>query len=127
VEFPLSLRYIASDTIIPGETTETNIMAYGFIAEEKGHGDVRMVVPAGAVRTLAERIRAVARPLPTVGDLAFLEWPTTNAACEFRLSFLERGSDLFAQASRLFSQARNAGATVGGGACWLPVEMSPSW
>ena len=101
-------------------------MAYGFMPGETGHGDVRMLVPA-QVKTLAQRIKTAGKKLPHDGDVAFLEWPTSNDKHEFRLSFLERKSTIFQQAERLFLEAQNSGSTVGDGACWLPDDLSPAW
>jgi hypothetical protein len=75
-EFLLRMRYLARDVAIPIEPTETNIMAYGFISGESGHGDVRMLVPGG-VKVLAARVTTAGKPLPRDGDVALLEWPTS--------------------------------------------------
>jgi hypothetical protein len=125
-EFALQIRYLSRDAAIPAEPTETNIMAYGFIAGESGHGDVRMLVP-GVVKLLAQNVKAAGRKLPGDGDVALLEWPTSNDKREFRLSFLEQGSPLFRQAARLFIDAQKSNSTVGEGACWLPNDFSPVW
>jgi len=125
-EFQLRIRYIDRDAVVPADPLETNIMAYGFMPGEAGHGDVRMLVPAG-VRTFSERLKGAHREVPRDGDVALLEWPTTNPACEFRLSFLNRDSDLFTQADALFRRAQNENETVGAGACWLPLGLSQPW
>ena len=65
--------------------------------------------------------------VPREGDVALLEWPTTNDNREFRLSFMDRNSALFSQAEGLFHQAQTSNATVGDGASWLPSGLSPSW
>jgi len=122
----MRIRYLTANGSISIDPTETNIMAYGFIAGETGHGDVRMLMPA-VLRTLAERISAAGRELPREGDVALLEWPTANEASEFRVSFLDRAGALFAQANGLFGQAQNSASTVGEGACWLPENISPAW
>jgi len=85
-----------------------------------------MLVPAD-VRKLSERIRAANKQLPRYGDVALLEWPTSNSAYEMRLSFLEPESELFHQAEELFNRARETALTVGVGACWLLDDLSPSW
>lgn len=126
VEFPLRVRYLASDKIISVEATETNIMAYGFIPGESGHSDVRMLVPA-TVKALAQDVNSAGRELPKEGDFALLEWPMSNEKIEFRLSFLDPESALFNQAEGLFVQAAKSAATVGDGACWLPDDLSPNW
>jgi hypothetical protein len=125
-EFPLELRYIEGTGIITVAPTATNIMAYGFTPEESSHGDVRMLVPAD-VKTLSARITAANKPLPREGDVAFLEWPALENRYTMRLSFLERETELFRRASALFTQAQDAGTTVGKGACWLPRDFSPAW
>jgi hypothetical protein len=100
-------------------------MAYGFIEGESGHGDVRMLMPAD-LKTLSQRLRAAEKDVPRDGDVALLEWPTTNEKREFRLSFMDRNSALFSQAEGLFRQAQTSNATVGEGASWLPSGLSPS-
>lgn len=123
-EFDLDIRYIASDSVISVPRTGTNIMAYGFIPGETGHGDVRMLVPA-VVKTLASEIRVANRPLPREGDVALLEWPTSDVGYALRLSFLDRESELFRKALGLFDAAVDNGTTVGEGACWLPTNFIP--
>jgi hypothetical protein len=125
-EFPLRIRYVSGQAAISLEPAETNIMAYGFIAGESGHGDVRMLVP-GIVKTLAQRVRTARKQLPRDGDVALLEWPTANDRGEFRLSFLERGSPWFRQAERLFQQSQDSNSTVGDGACWMLENFSAPW
>lgn len=125
-EFHLRIRYIDCDAVVPADPLETNIMAYGFIRGEAGHGDVRMLVPAG-IRALAEHLNGAHREVPREGDVALLEWPTTNAACEFRLSFLSRSCELFRQADALFRRAQEQNETVGAGACWMPLGFSQPW
>lgn len=125
-EFQLRIRYIGREAIIAIDPADTNVMAYGFIPGETGHGDVRMLVPA-AVRTLTQRLRDAGSPVPRDGDVTLLEWPTTNTACEFRLSFLNRDSALFQRANALFQRAQDGNETVGEGTCWLPQGISPPW
>jgi len=125
-EFPMQMRYLTNEGIVAIEATETNIMAYGFIPGESGHGDVRMLMPAD-IKALAGRVRDAGKVLPKEGDVALLEWPTLNDKREFRLTFLDRNSALFSQAYGLFQQAQNSDATVGDGACWLPDTLSPPW
>ncbi len=90
-------------------------MAYGFIPGETGHGNVRMLVPAG-VKRLAADIREANKPVPREGDLALLEWPTSDRGYAMRLSFLDRKSELFRRALALFNAAVDNGTTVGEGA-----------
>jgi hypothetical protein len=125
-EFTLRTRYIGQERVIPGAASETNIMAYGYIAGEPGHKDVRMVIPA-SIRGLAEQIRQAGDQVPADGDVALLEWPTANSASEFRISFLDRRSRLFEQTQNIFREAQNAAETVGVGACWLSTDLSPAW
>lgn len=125
-EFPLEIRYIGQAEVIAVPRTATNIMAYGFIPGETGHGDVRMLVPAD-VKTLAARITDANKRLPREGDVALLEWPTPESRYAIRLSFLEPETELFRHALALFNEAQDAGTTVGEGACWLPRDFSPAW
>ena len=100
-------------------------MGYGFTANETGHGDIRLLVPA-SVRELGATIEAAGLPLPSIDDYAFLEWPTPSDPT-FRLSFLDRTSSITQRAERLFDAATKAGQLVGNGACWLPAGVSPIW
>lgn len=125
-EFPLEMRYVKTTDFIVLAPAGTNIMAYGFIPGETGHGDVRMLVPA-EVKALAAMITDSNKPLPHEGDVAFLEWPTAQSQYAIRLSFLERETELFRRALGLFHEAQDAGTTVGEGACWLPRDFSPAW
>jgi hypothetical protein len=125
-EFELDMRYLMQTGIITVSAAETNIMAYGFIPGETGHGDVRMLVPAD-VKALAARITDANKPLPREGDVALLEWPTAESGYAIRLSFLDREAELFRRAIALFNQAQDTGTTIGEGGCWLPRAFSPLW
>lgn len=124
-EFGLELRYVSTHTILQSPYTTTNIMAYGFLPGEVGHGDVRMVIPAVA-RYLAALIDKEGLVQPRIGDPAFLEWPTTLLPM-FRLSFLEPDSPIFSDANEYFADAEDAHELVGAGACWLPSGITPPW
>jgi hypothetical protein len=121
-EFPIEMRFLYPGSVLQVEPADTNIMAYGFSPGDTGHGDVRMVVPKPPASLIAELIGIHGRSGPGDGDFAFLEWPTAIHPT-FRLSLLERDSPIFQQASRIFY----ASQAVGGGACWLPPSISPSW
>ena len=58
---------------------------------------------SGSIKVLARDIRETGHEVPREGDVALLEWPTSNSAAEFRLSFLDRHSQLFDQAQNIFS------------------------
>lgn len=124
-EFPLRFRYISDITTIDGGTASTNIQGYGYTATETGHADIRMLVPAD-IRAFGETIRKAGQKLPTNGDFALLEWPTTAHAV-FGLTFLDSGSTLANNASSAFTVAVKSGEVVGQGACWLQSGVSPTW
>ena len=124
-EFDLLLRYVGQTQTIVGASAATNIMAYGFAPGEKGHGDIRMLVPAD-VRTVAQQVQLAGMSVPADGNFAILEWPTSINP-QFRLTFLEPASTLHRQASSLFTAAESSSQLVGDGACWLPAGMSPAW
>jgi hypothetical protein len=125
-EFDLHVRFLRSAAApIVCEVLETSVMAYGYADGEPGHRDIRMVVPAG-VRVLAERIQAAGHGLPAVNDLALLEWPAPGRP-DFRLSYLEPGSAIAAEAAVIFQAAKSAREMVGGRACWLLAGLSPQW
>lgn len=124
-EFGLRARYVGAQWTFLLDPLATSIMAYGYVEQEPGHRDVRLLLPA-AIRTLAERIRLAGVAAPADGDMALLEWPT-EATPEFRLTFLERGSPLALQAQALFDAAAASGVPVGDGACWLAAGVSPPW
>lgn len=126
-EFAIRMRFIDA-TGLPFEVqgSVTNVMAYGVRPGESGHRDLRMLVPASPARAIAARVRQAGLPVPADGDVAILEWPTASVS-EFRLTFLERGSPLFAEALTAFEVAEMAGQIVGAGACWLRSGLSPAW
>jgi hypothetical protein len=124
-EFTMRIRYWSDTATLESRNAPTNIMAYGFLEGERGHGDLRMVVPA-SVRHLADEIQIRALPAPDEGHFAFLEWPSLQDP-EFRLTFLEQGSELYNAAAGLFERAGASDALVGDGACWLPNGVSPAW
>jgi hypothetical protein len=124
-EFNLRIRYWGDASTFELPVLETNIMPYGFIPGETGHGDLRMLIP-GPVRQLAAMLVASGLPTPSEGDYALLEWPTRMAP-EMRLTFAQPGSGLYRNAQELFARATEAGALVGDGACWLPHGVAPTW
>src|SRR5438876_8143182 len=83
-------------------------MAYGMQPGDTGHGDVRMLVPS-SVRGLSSAIRSARKPLPQLGHVALLEWPTMNEKSEFRFSLLEPGGELFWQTERLLVRSHRDG------------------
>lgn len=126
VEFPLELRYMTNESILGPLNAATNIMAYGFIPGESGHGDVRMVIPA-ACRHLVPEIRSSGGTLPDTNDVAVLEWPTASNGAVFRLTFLDRGCDLHTELSSMLDATIASGTSVGGGTCWLPNTVVPNY
>lgn len=123
--FYLDMRYVGDKLKIDGGSKQISVMGYGFTAAETGHGDIRMLVPA-AVRDLATAVKRAGKPVPTDGDLALLEWPNATYP-KFRLTFIDTGSTLYVQASRIFQAAPASGSLVGHGACWLVPGLSPTW
>lgn len=125
-EFDLYVRYLGhnQDFVLP-DPAESNVMLYGYLPGESGHQNRRMLLPAD-VRALGDQIRQAGLPVPTVGDLALLEWPTPTGP-EFRLSFLEPGSSLAQQAQMLFNTAITSQQTLADNACGLPAGISPTW
>jgi hypothetical protein len=123
-EFDLHVRYLSDVAPIWGDSDKTNVMAYGYAEGESGHRDVRMLLPAGSIRTLAARIEAAGQTLPSVGDLAFLEWPLLDAP-RFRITYLKPDSVLAHTAEQLMDDAEARGQLVGGDATWLPPGISP--
>ena len=124
-EFDLHVRYVprSGNNIIAG-VMSTAIMAYGYAADEVGHKDIRLLVPAG-VRELNRKIAEAGHTVPDVDDLALLEWPTDGRA-DFRLTYLEQGSAEERAASSAFAAAQRNGELVGH-ASWLPAGLSPAW
>lgn len=125
-EYNLLLRYISqSMTIYHPTPVPTSVMAYGFLREETGHKDIRMVLPA-AVKQLSTAIQARGLPIPQPSDLALMEWPTPTSP-EFRFTFAQRRSDLYQMIENFFTNAVLSHQLVGEGACWLPPGFSPDW
>lgn len=124
--FILQMRYIDDDVLIVGESNRTSLMGYGFTVEESGHGDIRLVVPTPAARSLSREIENDGHVKPTTGDLALLEWPTPQDP-SFRITFLGSQSQLSIQANTEYSNAVTAEELVGKGACWLKNGLSPGW
>ncbi len=124
-EYSLRLRYLSSSIVIDGGTANTNVMGYGFVAGESGHSDVRLLLPA-EVRSIGEVVKKKGLPIPTIGDLALLEWPQPSDAT-FRLTFLQQTSLAAVLARELYQAASVSGNLVGNGASWLVAEISPKW
>jgi hypothetical protein len=124
-QFDLRVRYIASARQVMGKILNTNVMPYGYEAGEPGNKDLRLLIPAG-VSALGEEVRALGYLPPAVDDVAFLEWPT-QASSDFRLTYLERNSELAVIAQNLLAEAERTGKLAGRGAAWLPADISPVW
>ncbi|WP_246796278.1 phospholipase D family protein [Burkholderia perseverans] len=122
-EFGLFLRYY-SDTLVVEREANTNVMAYGFMVGETGHGDLRMVLPA-AVKKIANELNKQGQRVPNEGDLFLLEWPSSETD-SFGLTFLDPQSSIAVQTRALFQQAIDS-STLDGGACGLPPGLSPAW
>lgn len=120
-EFPMRLRYLAADGTVFKADAETNIMAYGFAVGDKGHQNVRLLVPASTKHLVTTGYRQ-----PASGDCAILEWPTP-ARPEFRLTFVESTAPLHASLANALTTAEGSGQNVGGGACWLAPGIAPPW
>jgi hypothetical protein len=104
---------------------ESNVMLYGYLPGETGHENRRMLLPAD-VRALGDQVMQAGLPVPTVGDLALLEWPAA-AAPEFRLTFVEPGSNIAQQTQLLFNAAVAAQQMLADNACGLQAGVSPAW
>lgn len=123
-EFTLQVKMITDSEVIPyRENLSTNIMAYGFLPGETGHGDIRMLVPA-QIREFAEELNSRGLPLPRSGDLAALIWPTYHEPI-FKLYLFDNRSVFFEKAREIFEDARRKGRIVGHGACWMPNDEFP--
>jgi hypothetical protein len=125
-EFELHVRYLGRDRILSLEdTAETNVMLYGYMPDESGHQNRRMLIPADT-RQLIEKINTAKLPLPSPGHLALLEWPTTSDP-EFRLSFLDPESSIGREAQRIFSGATGTSRMLADNASVLVPGVSPPW
>lgn len=122
-EFGLRARYY-SDNLVVERVADTNVMAYGYMPGESGHGDLRMLVPK-AVKKIADEVTSEGEPLPAEGDLFLLEWPNSDTD-SFGLTFLHPDSVPAKRATALYSEAKTTGALFGA-ACWLPPEVVPEW
>lgn len=124
-EFPMRFRY-AGDQVVEGlGQTDTNVMAYGFAAGESGHGDVRMLVPAG-VKAIATMLTERGRKIPSPGDPVTLEWPSLSEP-EFRLTFLDPESRHSERLRARLADARTKGTVVGNSAAWLYERDTIPW
>lgn len=124
-EFQIRLRLIGDEGSIEAPQATTNIMPYGVAKGERGHRDVRLLVP-GVAKRLAEAGRDRGWQVPTEGDFALLEWPSAEEPV-FRLSFLVPGSTLSTATASLYFEAERSHELMGRGACLLVPGMVPNW
>lgn len=122
-EFSLRLRYHAAALRVE-QLCHTNVMAYGVLPGDTGHGDLRMVLPA-AVRKVADEIKRNGLRLPKNGDIFLMEWPNDEFD-HFRITFLEPGCAEHARAALAYQQAEH-GHQLMGGSCGLEKSISPAW
>jgi hypothetical protein len=125
-EYVLEMRYVAETQQFRSNEASTNVMVYGYSPGETGHGDVRMVVPAGPAREILNFVQSSGFAAPSDGHVAILEWPNLHQP-SFRLSLLDPKSNLFSQAEATLNNAAATNQLVGQGACWLPPGISPNW
>lgn len=125
-EFQLQLRYIRSDGSQNIQSAKTNIMAYGYVPEEPGHRDIRMVMPAGPARDIREFAAEGGARVPAQGDPMILEWPTF-ADPSFKATIVDPNLSLFNKLANLLDLAESTHQLVGHSACWLPPGLSPNW
>jgi hypothetical protein len=125
-EFDLYVRYLGrTQNFVLPDPAETNVMLYGYLPGESGHQNRRMLLPAD-VRGLGDQVALAGLPVPTVGHLALLEWPT-HSNPDFRLSFLEPRSKLAKEAQKLFNAAVAAQQMLADNACGFQAGVSPPW
>lgn len=122
-EFSLKIRY-HSQTLNVEQLCETNVMAYGFLPKDTGHGDLRMVVPA-AVKQVAAEIASNGLAMPKAGDLFLLEWPN-QCFDYFRMTFLEENSPEHILVTQAYQEAAQANRIIGS-SCGLKKGLSPEW
>ena len=125
-EFDLHMRYIYGASEQKSVSGNTNIMAYGFEAGDTGHGDIRMVVPAGPCRQIHDFATGSGLKVPSIEDPMILQWPTLSDP-SFRATFVDSNHALFDELRDLLESATTSGQNVGQGACWLPPGIAPSW
>ncbi|WP_370157270.1 phospholipase D family protein [Bradyrhizobium ottawaense] len=125
-EFQIEMRYVGRTITLLADPVDTNVMAYGFTPGDRGHGDVRLVIPKPPAVRIAALVQSNSLTLPADGDVAFLEWPTQQHPT-FKLSLLERNSPLFRTATQAYETAVSNHQLVGSGACWLAAGLSPQW
>lgn len=122
-EFSLQIRYHASALHVE-QSVNTNVMAYGVLTNDTGHGDLRMVLPA-AVKEMAGEIAQNGLPLPTNGDLFLMEWPSEDFE-HFRITFLEPGCLEHTLVEQTYLAAAQENRLMGG-SCGLTMNISPHW
>ena len=125
-EFELRMRFVSHAGIQVAVQSDTNIMVYGYAPGESGHGDVRMLVPAGPSREIRDFALGMGMPVPVDGHPMILEWPTPTDP-RFKATFVEAGFHLFNTLAGMLTTAGASGQLVGRGATWLTPGLSPIW
>ena len=125
-EFMLRSRLVWSGETFVANDVRTNIMVYGHIKNESGHGDVRMLVAKRATQQISAfaEMKGLRKPKPD--DPMIVEWPTLSDPT-FKATFAQQGTALFKELRARLSDAAEGGEMVGRGACWLADDMSPAW
>lgn len=125
-EFGLRMRFVSGSGSQIAQPGTTNVMVYGYAPGESGHGDVRMVVPAGPAREIRDFALGLGHLAPEVGNPMILEWPT-SVDPYFKATFVEGSVPLFNTLDTMLTTAATAGQLVGQGAAWLSPGVSPIW
>ena len=125
-EFRFRTRFIHPGGVYMARDFKTNIMVYGHIDGESGHGDVRMLIPRSATRDVSELIAISGSRLPAPNDPMIVEWPTPSNPT-VRVTFADQRLPLFDELAAQLDAAELNRELVGRGACWLPDDLSPFW
>ena len=125
-EFEIVCRLVHATGQHVTAAVDTGIMVYGFAPKESGHGDVRLVMPAGPARDIRDFALGNGLRVPTNGDAFLLEWPTASTP-QFKATFFDKSAAGFATTNTTLTTATASGNVVGQTACWLPAGFSPVW
>ena len=112
-EFPMRMRYVSRTATHITPIANTGIMVYGHAPGETGHGDIRMVMPAGASREIRQFAEDNGLRAPRVDDPMALEWPTVTDPT-LKVTFFDAESALFTELRILLVNDQ----PVGRGARW---------
>ena len=125
--FGFRARYLSGSQDLRSRAATTSVTYYGVgPAAGTTHRNLRLVVPS-VVRGLGEDIRRAGLPVPRVGDVALVTWPTP-ADPVMRMTFMDPSTRTYRAAADALDEAIATHSAIGqDSSAWAEDSLVPTW